>query len=659
MQQHNTDSERVVVIGNGMVGFRFCDLITGDERARDRMNVTVFGEESIPAYDRVHLTSYLEGTSLESLQLAPRDWYDRRGIDLHAGDPVVCIDRRAHAVHSLSGREIGYDRLILATGSRPVVPPIPGRDTDGVFVYRTVHDLDAIRQRALAGTSAAVIGGGLLGLEVAEALHAVMGLRTYVIERAKQLLPGRIGTASAELVRERIERQGVVTLIDRGVSRIIADGDRLVLSVSGRRPITVDVVVIAAGVRPRDELARACGMDVSNPRGGIIVDDHMVSSDPDVVAIGECASHRDMVYGFVGPGYEMARVAAHNISGDDEHFARRAASWRTRLFGMDVAALGDCRVDDRSRCHSYVGDSRRCVVVRDGRIVGASVIGDWGEIARADDAIAKREKIAHGALSRFARTGRLWHARSPSVIEWSATAQVCSCVGVTRGDLCRAQERGCRTVAALSSATGAGSVCGSCKPLLAQLCGVAGDEITGATRRPLQWLLWLSAAGFAFALAFFALPPIPLGPSAEGPLYELSALWRDSTLKHITGFSLVGVASLTLLLSARKRLRWFRIGAYAWHRVVHASIGVAALGLVVAHTGMHLGHNLNRALMLTFLSVVLTGGLLGAATAGTASTGDIAQVARRARPTLVWSHWLCLWALPVLVAFHVVGVYYF
>jgi nitrite reductase (NADH) large subunit len=650
--------QRLVVIGNGMVGYRFCrDLV---QHAPDRYRVVVFAEEERPAYDRIHLTAVLRGDRIDSLVLAPRSWYGQNRIELILNDPVVSIDRRRSTVVASSGREEAYDFLVVATGAQPVVPAFPGCDLPGVLTYRGANDVLTARLHSHRCASAAVLGGGLLGLEVAKAL-AEMSIETYAIESASHLLPRQLDPLSADLVHEQIERTGVRIAVQRRVQGIRLEPHCLLVDLEDSPPIAVDLVIVATGVRPRDQLARAAGLVVDDRRGGIAVDDFLTTSDPRIFAIGDCARHAGIAYGLVGPGYQMARVTAERLAGSDTAFRGGDQSCRLNVGGVEVAVLGDYASADAREVVYQEGAVRRTLLLRRECIVGVRCIGPWPSLIAVERAMAERRPLNFAEIHRFGRSGDLWTEGDPEITTirgYADTALICHCSNVTFGDVREEIARGRNTLAALGASTGAGAVCGTCRPVLAQLCGAPAVRGPAPPVRARWPLLVASLAALAGVGGFVGVTPLQV--ELEGPIEWLSQFWRDSAGKKLSGFVLLGVAALGLVLSLRKRVRKLRRTPLSWFRSFHAAIGALTLTVLLAHTGMHMGGNLNRLLLVTFLGVVATGGMLGVATASSGRAGGPSAAAlRRFRTWLMGSHWLFLWLLPVLIAFHVVAVYYF
>jgi nitrite reductase (NADH) large subunit len=646
---HETPSrDTLVIAGNGMVGHRLCQRLI-ELGGHSRYRLVVFGEEPEPAYDRVHLTALFDGQSEHDLQLASSEWYEEHDIALHLGDPIVTIDRRMRAIRSASGREVEYAHLVLATGSSPYVPPIEGLASSGVFVYRTMRDLRAIRRHARGARTAAVIGGGLLGLEAARAVQR-LGLQITIVEAAAGLMPTQLDQEAGEELRRHVISLGVRVLTATMTKRVEVRGPRRTLHFAADGSLTVDMVIVAAGIRPRSQLAASCGLQRSND-GGIVVDDRLRTSDPHVSAIGECASHRSKVYGFVAPGYAMADALALTLTGNRAAFSGFAPTARLKMLEADVASAGEPL--DPGTIFRYRSDGvYRRIRLERGRLVGALGVGAWPEFGRIQDASARRLRVWPWQLARFERTGTLWPTqRTPTVREWPADAIVCNCFGVTRGQIAVACAAGAASVESVIARTGASTLCGSCRPLLVQALGA-----TDAVDRRVPWgLLGLSAAALAIAVAVVISAPIAYAATVQIP-DAVDRLWRDASIHRFTGFSLLAMSAAASLLALRKRWPRLSRGSFPVWRIVHAAIGVLTLATLAAHTGMRLGRNLNFALMACFLAM----NVLGAAAAGlTALERRMGIAAPRYRAALVIAHVLATWPVPVLVAFHVASAYYF
>src|SRR5665213_728566 len=371
---------KLVVIGNGMVGQRLLEDLQA--KGASHVEITVLCEEPRPAYDRVHLTSFFSGKTAQDLSLVAPGFFERAGIRLHLADRAVAIDRERRQVRALSGKLFEYDRVVLATGSYPFVPPIPGNDRPGCFVYRTIEDLEAIRKASASSKTGVVIGGGLLGLEAAKALKD-LGLDTHVVEFAARLMAVQIDDAGGRVLRARIAELGVGIHTGKNTAQI-ADGTSKAQRIrfADGSELETDLIVFSAGIRPRDDLARSAGLTVGE-RGGVVVDNACRSSDPDIFAIGECALWNNKIFGLVAPGYQMAQIAAaHLMNNSDASFTGADMSTKLKLMGVDVASIGDAHgATSGARTCSLVDERRqvykKLVLSADGtKLLGGILVGE-------------------------------------------------------------------------------------------------------------------------------------------------------------------------------------------------------------------------------------------------------------------------------------------
>lgn len=473
----SSSPEVIAIVGNGMVGHRVVEELASRGLARSHRIVAV-GEEPRIAYDRVHLTELFEGKSESDLALATPAKYAELGVELRIAEKVIAIDRGEGTLTTLANgarRTLSWDRLILATGSYPFVPPVAGRELPGCFVYRTIEDIAAIR--AWPARVGVVVGGGLLGLEAANALRG-MGIQTHVVEMAPRLLAMQVDDQGGALLRAKVESLSVVVHTGTTVERIeAAEGEaprvRRVVLATGE-VIDADVVVFSAGIRPRDELARESGLAIG-PRGGVVVDDRCATSDPRVFAIGECVSHRGGTYGLVAPGYQMARVVAATLAGEDARFDGGDASAKLKLLGVDVGSFGDAfGKTPHSRVVSFhdtqAGIYKKLVLSPDGkRLLGGILVGDasaYGTLASAVTAGAPMPKAPEDLILPPRGSG----GTGLGVDSLSASATLCSCHNVTKGTVVEAiRDRRLSVVSEVKSCTKAGTGCGSCVSLLSDV----------------------------------------------------------------------------------------------------------------------------------------------------------------------------------------------
>lgn len=463
----------LAVIGHGMVSHYFLQQLV-ERELHQHYDIVVFGEERLPAYDRVHLSEYFAGRSAESLSLVSDGFFADSGITLRSGCKIVAIDRERRCLRDEQGAETHYDTLVLATGSYAFVPPISGNNRPGCLVYRTLDDLDAIAAQAKNAKRGVVIGGGLLGLEAANALRQ-LGLETHVVEFAPRLMAVQLDEGGAMMLQRKIEALGV-QVHTRKETREIVDGEQALhrLCFADGSWLETDLLLFSAGIRPRDELAESAQLQ-KGPRGGIVIDDQCRTSDAAIFAIGECALWNGQIFGLVAPGYQMARSVADTLAARDTPFTGADMSTKLKLLGVEVASLGDAHGKTEG-CQSYQWTDgpreiyKKIVVSADGkRLLGAVLIGD-----SADYSMLLQMMLNGMALPAQPET-LILPARSGDapkglgVAALAASAQICSCHNVSKGDIAAAVAGGCSELGAIKSCTKAGTGCGGCVPLLKQV----------------------------------------------------------------------------------------------------------------------------------------------------------------------------------------------
>ncbi|SDI86967.1 nitrite reductase (NADH) large subunit [Frankineae bacterium MT45] len=479
-------TKRLVVVGNGMVGQRFVERFAAADLDR-RWSVTVLGEEPLAAYDRVALSSFFDGKTAADLDVVTEGFYEDSGYTLTVDEEAVEIDREAKLVRTRSGQSLPYDALVLATGSYPFVPPVPGHDLANCYVYRTIADLEAIRDAATAarergrGRSAGmVVGGGLLGLEAAHALR-LLGISPHVVEMAPRLMPLQVDEGGGQLLKGLIEDLDVTVHLGTSIAKIEEDRSRLLATLTNGTELDLDVVVFSAGIRPRDQLARQSGLEVG-ARGGIEVDLGCRTSDESIYAIGECALIDGRIWGLVGPGYTMAEVAVSQLleSAEPTTFAGGDLSTKLKLMGVDVASFGDALATAEGALevavtHPVNGTYAKLVVDDSAQtILGGVLVGDASKYAGLKTMVGQPmngDPLAlicdiEGAGGGFTL---------------SDDALVCSCENVTKGAICSSiVDQGLTDVAGIKACTKAGTGCGSCVPLLKTLLAETGVEVSKA-----------------------------------------------------------------------------------------------------------------------------------------------------------------------------------
>ncbi len=465
-----SSKQTLVVVGNGMVGHRLLELMVA-KGALDHWNLITFCEEPRVAYDRVHLSEYFIDKTAADLTLVEPGFYQDNGIRIYVSDRIVEIDREQQRVKSANGVEIAYDRLVLATGSYPFVPPIKGNDATGTFVYRTIEDLDAIKAYAQNARTGVVVGGGLLGLECANALQS-LALDTHVVEFAPRLMPVQLDDTAGAVLREKIENLGVQVHTSKVTTDIVSENDKLVsMQFADGTSLQTDMIVFSAGIRPRDELARNCGLQLGE-RGGVVINAACQTSDPNIYAIGECALYQGRIFGLVAPGYHMAEVASDQLLAvpSPQQFTGADMSTKLKLLGVEVASFGDNvaktpGAKELAVTDTVAGTYKKLVVNADGDLLlGGILVGDAAAYGTLLQLMQNQIPLPANPLGLLVPAGG---GPALTMDKLPDTAQVCSCNNVTKGQLCEAiREDNVTDLPTLKKCTTAGTGCGGCVPLV-------------------------------------------------------------------------------------------------------------------------------------------------------------------------------------------------
>ncbi len=478
--------ERLVVVGNGMAGGRAVEeMLARDPR---RFDIVIFGAEPRVNYNRIMLSPVLAGEkSFEDIVINSAEWYAENGIELIVGDPVVQIDRKTQTVISKSGRVEPYDRLLIATGSDPFIIPVPGAQLPGVVTFRDLDDVEKMLAAADGGGNAVVIGGGLLGLEAAHGL-SLRGMQVTVIHLMPSLMERQLDEAAGFLLKSELERRGQTILTGSDTAEILeAEGHVAGVRLKDGREIPADIVVMAVGIRPAVALAKGAGLEVER---GILVDDHMVTSDPAIMAVGECVQHRGACYGLVAPLWEMCRALADHASGNPSGYEGSVTSTKLKVSGIDLFSAGDFSGGDGAEDIVMRDASRsiyKRIIVRNNRIEGAVLYGDTSDgswyfdlIRKGEDISDIREALIFGQA--FASGGALADPNA-AVAALSDDAEVCGCNGVSKGKVVATIAGGACSLDAVRSQCKASSSCGSCTGLVESLLALTlGGEVQSAPK---------------------------------------------------------------------------------------------------------------------------------------------------------------------------------
>jgi len=477
---------KLVVIGNGMAGARTVEEILALGGA-DRFEITMFGDEPTGNYNRILLSNVLNGSNHEEdIFLNPLEWYTRNNIRLHAGMRAAGLLRRAKLVYGEDGEAEPYDKLIIATGSRPFIPLMEGTNMvdgsfkPGVFVFRTLEDCREIAAYANGKGSAAVIGGGLLGLEAARGLQN-FGLQVNVVHLAGHLMEQQLDSGAGAILKASMEKLGVKVLLRKSTAAILGPDRVMGLRFADESTLDCDMVVISAGIKANWEIAAGCGLTVER---GIVVDDQMRTDDRDIYAVGECAQHRGRTYGLVAPLWEQAKVLAAHITGKNTKAAYHGSKIATKLkvMGVEVASMGIVEPqDDDDEVVQFSEPKRgtyKKLIIREGRLVGGILLGDISKAAYLMQAFDRNTPLPEERLQLLFDIGD--PPKQVTFEEMSADTQVCNCNGVSKGALVACVNAGKRSAKAVMDATRAGMGCGSCKCMVSDIvewaCGGKAEE---------------------------------------------------------------------------------------------------------------------------------------------------------------------------------------
>ncbi len=641
----------VIVVGAGPVGLRCVEELLRQNLQRP---IWIFGEERWDPYNRVKLSSLLAGeVNLQDINMSLPAQALSQVVQIRECQ-VTTLDPAAKTIFDQFGRCHRYHKLVLALGSSAYIPNIQGTELSGVYSLRSLNDIEALMARRARVRRLVVVGGGLLGLEAAKAM-ARDGTQVEVVQQAGHVMNRQLDQQGGERVSDYLRLLGIRISTGSGLAEILGENQVTGIRLRDGREIPCDSVILATGIVPNIDLARTAWIKVGR---GIRVNDSMQTSNADIYAAGECAEHNGQVYGLVGPGLEQAAIVAAHIGGAEATYRGSIQASQLKVAGLPVTSLGEWEsLTGKPRIQTWVfKDFRhyRRIYLRDGRVEAAMAVGEWPEKNRLQEAVTTHRYLWPWQRLQFWRTGRIWgDGESANVAQWPADALVCQCMAVSRGKLTEAMDSGSKTVDMLASCTKASTVCGSCKPLLAELVG--GSAQAEPIKAKTSHWVW-AALALLFTTTVFFYPSLGIKASVQ-EVWPPDFLWRDGLFKQISGFTLLGLVIFGLLVSLRKRVRKLTWGGFDYWRLAHIVLGVLALVTLVVHTGMALGQNLNHWLMLDFL---LAAGLGALATVVIAWQHRMSrQPGKHLRDFLYWSHVVILWPLPVLLGFHILSVYYF
>jgi len=643
------NSDPIVIVGTGPAGIRVAnELLKLDPNA----NIVMYGDEPWEPYDRVALSSLLAGeVSFDDIS----NQVSSTSVVQHHNCEIIFINKTDKHVVDVLGNRQRYSKLILAIGSSAHVPNIPGNRLSNVYTFRKLTDIDHLMARRVRSRCTVVIGGGLLGLEAARAMQK-NNTKVVLVEHSTRLMSRQIDDDLSEVLLNEVIGLGIDVRLASQVKNI--SGSRHVESVelNTSEVIECDSVILATGIRPNKDIALTAGLIVGR---GIKVNNTLQTSDPDIFAIGECCEHKGEIYGLVAPGYEQAAVVARFMNGDDAQYLGSITSTKLKVFGLAVKSVGETgdKIDtltDQIVSYKSSSGNYRTLVLRHRKLIGAMGIGEWGEFRRIEEAVVNKRHVWPWQLGKFIRTGDVWLGESSNdVSSWPANALICNCKGITRGELSKCISQGVCNLEDLQQATNVSTVCGTCKPLVTSLLGESQSIEPALGYKTLGTLSVIVALILSL---FLLLNPIPYSDEV-GP-YNIDNLWIDPLIKQITGYT---IASLTVIgivfVSLRKRLNVKKLGEFSYLRIAHVLLSLVALTLLVTHTGLNWGDNLNFLLLITFILASFFGVVLSLLNANEHKISP--AVIKRWRHLTNQLHIVVTWPLPVFLGFHITSVYYF
>ncbi|MGI1679045.1 MAG: FAD-dependent oxidoreductase [Cellvibrionaceae bacterium] len=672
---------KIAIIGAGPVGIRFAKELS--QRMSSPCTISIYGAEPYEPYDRIKLSQLLAGTiNYPDIFINLHDEKNKLGHGdtniAFQNSYIVNIDIEHQSITDSTGEKFTFDKLIIATGSKPHIPQIKGVELDGVYTFRNIRDTEKLLSRINRSRHIIVVGGGLLGLEAAKGLLQ-NNTQVTLIHQSSRLMNRQLNDRPAEELLKTVLSQGISVITNDGLGAV--NGDGRVASVVTRhgRHIECDTVVLCTGIKPNTELALSAGIRFNR---GIVIDKNLKTSVENIYAIGECTEFNGSIYGLVAPGLEQASVLADNFSGGNAIFLGTQPYTKLKVMNAAVSSIGEVADLPRRPRLKVITYQRTCknkntkgelqrkgltkniktIVIEKGRLLGACSVGEWPDIQRVRETFVQHRYVFPWQVWLFRVTGRLWFFEAKeNVLSWPDTAIVCQCNLVSRLTIDTEIKSGNNNINMLSESCGAGGVCGSCQPLLQNLIDANLKYETGSfginqsnDKSSLSPILFMgSLVALAVALALLIFPGVETPDSVQTK--SLSWLWNEKFYKQVSGFSLLSITVIGLLLSLRKRLRWKFLGDFSRWRLVHVFLGVIALGILFAHTGAHLGQNLNRWLMVNYLLAAAVGSFAGIAISFTRHSSLEINIKKYS----FWLHLLVVWPLPVLIVAHIASSYYF
>ena len=645
------DRLKLIVIGGGPVGIKFANELS---HLTQRFDVTVFSDEASSPYQRARLSQLLAGQ------------VERNQIDMVLLETplsrvvyraIVSIDSESKSLKDSSGQIYHYDYLVFASGARPFIPNIQGVNLNGVFKFRNLKHTESLLARKIGARHVVVVGGGLLGIETACAMNRY-NTQVSIVHQGEWLLNRQLDQRAALRLEQRLESEGINVYLNNGVRGIIGK-DEKVHSVRFRDGLELncDTVVLCCGSSPNIELARSARIRVNR---GIVVSDDLETSQKNVFAIGECCEHAEQTYGLVTPGYDQANVLANRLAGKEVVYTGSEPQSLLKVLDFPMRTFGQSSGYQKTpfiKEYRYESPTSYFkVVMSRGRVLGAIAIGDIDEFDAVYDAYLRETPLGWFRGRLLNLTGRLWPLKDQDDVEnWSDQRIVCRCRQIAVGPIRSALAGGSNTLAQVGETTQAGVTCGSCHNVLIKMLEhQTGDKVRIEPSPLYKTTTVLALFAAAVVTLFWLLPGISVSDTVtSGAILE--TIWNDKFWKQVTGFSLLGLSVIGLIVSIRKRVNWNLWGKFIYWRFAHIVLGVACVAILLLHTGLHTGSNLNQWLAINFTSVLVLGAFTSVVMAFSHKLqGRKQEVIRK---SWNWLHILAVWPLPLLLAAHIITVY--
>ncbi len=642
----NTPAQRdatlpIIIVGNGPVGGHVLQELT---RLGAQSPILQFGKEQRLPYDRVALSSLLQGRVTAETLSVPQA--SLPNVTYHHGTGISQINPADQTVTDQAGNAYPYGTLILALGSSPHVPNIPGKELSGVFTFRDFEDVEKLRSRHFRSTHCVVLGGGLLGIEAAIGMSRY-GTRVTLIHHAPFLMNKQLDEQTSSRLYKQLTNSGMEVLLGNTITSITGRDRVESVHLRDGRILECDTVLFSTGIRPNIDLARSAGLAVGL---GIKIDSNLETSIPNIFAVGECAEYRGETYGLVAPGLEQAANLAKQLTGSRITYAGSVMASSLKVSDLPVHSVGtvsdygpammDCVLRHTTEDHD------RLITLYRGHIVGAAGVGDWPEFGRLREALKSRTRVLPWQRLRFETHGRLFGDTSTALPD---TAILCNCRSITVGEVRSQFEPGMSTQQ-LCEASGASQVCGSCEPLVAQVAETKSET------KPVSRLPMIAGlVALIYGALFWLLPAFPVQQSVEAS--EIPKLWSNTVARQWTGYTLLALVTMSMVVSAVKRGpgKWAK--AFNSARNIHLVLTVSMAMLLLIHTGLQNSDNLNFALLSCAIALIFLGGVTSVLVALEPRYPSLTLKTWKRR--LAGFHLYVAWPLPVLLGFHIVSVYYF